>query len=145
MLDSTLNAVYSSFRAVLGVADQFTRLGKVLSALTIFRTAKWAYYRLLHLIGRSCKTYSIDHPTELWRTLKLTGLSRNNPNNLDALFNKELLSASGVLTEADIKKNRSSWPITLFMAILVSAPYFIWRIISSLDTQPEINGETTAM
>lgn len=117
MLDSTLNAVYSSFRAVLGVADQFTRLGKVLSALTIFRTAKWAYYRLLHLIG----------------------LSRNNPNNLDALFNKELLSASGVLTEADIKKNRSSWPITLFMAILVSAPYFIWRIISSLDTQPEIN------
>jgi len=120
MLDSTLNAVYSSFRAVLGVADQFTRLGKVLSALTIFRTAKWAYYRLLQLIG----------------------LSRKNPASMawnDAVFNQELLSGSGVLTEADIKKNRSSWPITLFMAILVSAPYFIWRIISSLDTQPEAN------
>jgi len=117
MLDSTLNAVYSSFRAVLGVADQFTRLGKVLSALTIFRTAKWAYYRLLHLIG----------------------LRKRDPSSMDALFNQELLSGSGILTEADIKKNRSSWPITLFMAILVSAPYFIWRIISSLDSQPETN------
>lgn len=64
---------------------------------------------------------------------------------MDALFNQELLSGSGILTEADIKKNRSSWPITLFMAILVSAPYFIWRIISSLDSQPETNSKTLLM
>lgn len=55
MLDSTLNAVYSSFRAVLGMADQFSRLrshlGKVFSALAIFRTAKWAYMKLLYMLG----------------------------------------------------------------------------------------------
>lgn len=55
MLDSTLFAVFSSFRAVLGVADHFSRLrshlGRVFSALAIFRTAKWAYHKLLYLLG----------------------------------------------------------------------------------------------
>lgn len=126
MLDSTLNAVYSSFRAVLGMADQFSRLrshlGKVFSALAIFRTAKWAYYRLLYLLG----------------------LRRENPNNMawnTALSGSEALaSGADLLTEADIKKTRSSWPITLFLAIIISAPYFIWRIISSLDS-PASNGQ----
>lgn len=55
MLDSTLNAVYSSFRAVLGMADQFSRmrthLSKVFSALAIFRTAKWALHKLFYIFG----------------------------------------------------------------------------------------------
>ena len=57
MLDSTLNAVYSSFRAVLGMADQFSRmrthLSKVFSALAIFRTAKWALHKLFYIFGTS--------------------------------------------------------------------------------------------
>jgi len=125
MLDSTLNAVYSSFRAVLGMADQFSRLSKVLSALTIFRTAKWAYYRLLHIIGLGK------------RNAKSTAWS-------DAVFSSDSLSGGGLLTEADIKKNKSSWPITLFMAILISAPYFIWRIISSLDNPPVVHDKKWA-
>jgi peroxin-13 len=57
MLDSTLTAVYSSFRAVLGMADQFSRmrthLSKVFSALAIFRTAKWALHKLFYIFGMS--------------------------------------------------------------------------------------------
>ena len=56
MLDSTFNAVHSSFRAVLGMADQFSRLrshlSRVFSALAIFRTAKWAYLKLLYFMGQ---------------------------------------------------------------------------------------------
>ncbi len=57
MLDSTLNAVYSSFRAVLGMADQFSRLrthlSKVFSALAIYRSARWALHKLLYIFGTS--------------------------------------------------------------------------------------------
>lgn len=74
----------------------------------------------------------------------LTGLRRENPNNMawnTALSGSEALaSGADLLTEADIKKTRSSWPITLFLAIIISAPYFIWRIISSLDS-PASNGQ----
>ncbi|XP_046438879.1 peroxisomal membrane protein PEX13-like [Daphnia pulex] len=128
MLDSTLNAVYSSFRAVLGMADQFSRmrthLSKVFSALAIFRTAKWALHKLFYIFG----------------------LRRENPINTawsTAVSNSDALSA-GLLTEADIKKSRSSWPITLFLAIIISAPYFIWRIISSLDSAPDALGKKWA-
>lgn len=128
MLDSTLNAVYSSFRAVLGMADQFSRmrthLSKVFSALAIFRTAKWALHKLFYIFG----------------------LRRDNPINTawsSAISNSDTLS-TGLLTEADIKKSKSSWPITLFLAIIISAPYFIWRIISSLDNQPEGLGKKWA-
>lgn len=137
MLDSTLNAVYSSFRAVLGMADQFSRLrshlGKVFSALAIFRTAKWAYMKLLYMLGKlnKHKTISYYHSNLEFKS----GLTRTNPN--DIAWTKAMVGAGSsaveLLTEADIKKPRSSWPITLFMAIIVSAPYFIWRIISSLD------------
>lgn len=70
----------------------------------------------------------------------ITGLRRDNPINTawsSAISNSDTLSTAGLLTEADIKKSRSSWPITLFLAIIISAPYFIWRIISSLDTAPD--------
>ena len=50
------------------------------------------------------------------------------------------MAGAGLLTEADVKKARSSWPIALFLAIIISAPYFIWRIISSLDSPADSQG-----
>lgn len=152
MLDSTLTAVYSSFRAVLGMADQFSRmrthLSKVFSALAIFRTAKWALHKLFYIFGMSdyakTRRSSCSHCYQL-NALVFTGLRRENPINTawsTAVSNSDALSA-GLLTEADIKKSRSSWPITLFLAIIISAPYFIWRIISSLDSAPDALGVLT--
>ena len=144
MLDSTLNAVYSSFRAVLGMADQFSRLrthlSKVFSALAIYRSAKWALHKLLYIFGASFiipffHTFSLN-VYEL-SIFFFAGLRRENPISTawtSAVSNADTLSGASLLTEADIKKSRSSWPITLFLAIIISAPYFIWRIISSLDS-----------
>ena len=148
MLDSTLNAVYSSFRAVLGMADQFSRLrshlGKVFSALAIFRTAKWAYYKLLYMLGNLHRfNHFLKTPKYIF-SFQNTGLRRENPNNMAwntaALSSAEALGSAGLLTEADIKKNKSSWPIMLFLAIIISAPYFIWRIISTLDSPADSQG-----
>lgn len=51
MLESTFHALYSSFRAVVGVADHLGRVKQVFSALAIFRFFKWVWRRILYLIG----------------------------------------------------------------------------------------------
>lgn len=55
MLESTFFAIHSSFRAVLGVAENFGRmrglLAQVFSALTIFRAVRWAAQRLLEILS----------------------------------------------------------------------------------------------
>lgn len=54
MLESSLAAVYNSFRAVVGVADQFSRLKShfqhVITTLAIFRTLKWMLRKILVLL-----------------------------------------------------------------------------------------------
>lgn len=51
MMESTFHALYSSFRAVIGVADHLGRVKQILSALTIFRFFKWVFRRFLYLVG----------------------------------------------------------------------------------------------
>jgi len=51
MLESTFHALYSSFRAVIGVADHLGRLRQILSTLAVFRFFRWVYRRVLYLIG----------------------------------------------------------------------------------------------
>lgn len=57
MLESTFFAIHSSFRAVLGVAENFGRmrglLAQVFSALTIFKAVRWAYHQLLVLLSKN--------------------------------------------------------------------------------------------
>ena len=56
MLDSTFNAVYTSFRAVLGVAENFGRLrsllGQFFSSVALFRAFLWLYKKVLYLLGK---------------------------------------------------------------------------------------------
>lgn len=56
MLDSTFNAVYTSFRAVLGVAENFGRLrsllGQFFSSIALFRAFIWLYKKVLYLLGK---------------------------------------------------------------------------------------------
>lgn len=57
MMESTFNAVYSSFQAVLGVAENFGRLrtmfGQFFSTFAVLRTLQWLYKKLLYLIGEN--------------------------------------------------------------------------------------------
>jgi peroxin-13 len=54
MLESTLTAFYSSFRAVLGVADQFSRLRtqlyNILGTVAALKTLRW----MLHKLAVAC-------------------------------------------------------------------------------------------
>ncbi len=54
MLESTYSAVYNSFRAVIGVADHFSRmrtqLAQIFSALAVVRTLRWLLRKLLVLL-----------------------------------------------------------------------------------------------
>ena len=116
MLESTFQAVYNSFRAVIGVADHMSRLRahltKIFSALAIFRTLKWLARRLLTLLRLRSAKPGLDD--ELW--------SQANSN---VIANATNLDNSGM--------NRSSWPVMLFFAIVVGGPWLIWKFLSSIS------------
>ncbi|XP_068208883.1 uncharacterized protein [Palaemon carinicauda] len=113
MLESTYHAVYSSFRAVLGVAEHFSRMkshfAQIFSALAVVRTLKWIMKKLLYIIGL-----------------------RSQDPSLEAAWRNAASSATSSLTEADLKQSRSSWPIVMFFAVVCGGPYLIWHVLSSL-------------
>ncbi|XP_064104625.1 peroxisomal membrane protein PEX13-like isoform X2 [Macrobrachium nipponense] len=113
MLESTYHAVYSSFRAVLGVAEHFSRMkshfAQIFSALAVVRTLKWIMKKLLYIIGL-----------------------RSQDPSLEAAWRSTATTAATSLTEADLKQSRSSWPIVMFLAVVFGGPYLIWHLLSSL-------------
>ncbi|KAK2718656.1 peroxisomal membrane protein PEX13-like [Artemia franciscana] len=123
MLDSTLAAVYSTFRAVLGVAENFQRMKNnftaVLSALAIMKTFKWFLRKMLYYIG----------------------IAKENPTREAWTSAMEQVGGRSVLTETDIKKTKSSWPILMYLAIISSAPYVMWKILSSLTHSEPLEGD----
>lgn len=124
MLESTYFAVHSSFRAVLGVADHFTRLrshfAQIISTLAVVRTVQWFVRRLAFLMG----------------------LSPNDPND-EALWRDAAIKASefpltpeGVLdalTREDVSKGKSSWPILIFFAVVMGTPWLIWKLLAKIS------------
>ncbi|XP_071512841.1 peroxisomal membrane protein PEX13 [Panulirus ornatus] len=116
MLESTYHAVYSSFCAVLRVAEHFSRMkshfAQIFSAFAVVRSLRWLYRKLLYLVGLRFQDPSLE---AAWRT---TGLINH--------------SSATSSTEADIKASKSSWPIIMFFAVAFGGPYLIWRLLSSL-------------
>ena len=113
MLESSFYAVYNSFRAVVGVADHFSRMKmaftQIFSALAIIRTLRWLYRKLLVLL----RLRPDSHADEVWAKIAEEG--------------------TGSLVEAEGKgPGRSSWPIMLFFAIIIGGPWLIWRVLSSI-------------
>ena len=125
MFESTYYAVFNSFRAVVGVADQFYRLKshltRILSALAVFRFLKYLARRLLRL-------------------LRLTG----NANNEESSFASTRLASDawGLATMSedtekliyDKSRRQTNWPLIMFFAVVVGGPWLIWRILSSIES-----------
>lgn len=118
MLESTFNAMYSSFRAVLGVAENFGRLrtlfGQFFSTFAVLRSLQWLYKKLLYLIG----------------------LRRDNPTR-EAIWQQ--VAAAGASGGVDVKDSRASWPILMFLGIMMSGPYLVWKLVNSLSSVQTIN------
>ncbi|KAL2083176.1 hypothetical protein ACEWY4_020949 [Coilia grayii] len=122
MMDATFSAVYNSFRAVLDVANHFSRLrahfAKVLSAFALVRTLRYLYRRLQRLLGlrRDAEVEDLWADSEVTAAVALSsGGGRNEPR-------------------ADSVK---SWPIFLFFAVVLGGPYLIWRLLRSAEGPEE--------
>lgn len=113
MLESTFHALYSSFRAVVGVADHLGRVKQVFSALAIFRFFKWTWRRILYLIG----------------------ISKIKPETVESLWSEaaeRLQEGFGEFPLEDVPKP-SSWPILMFLGFIFAGPYLMWKLVKSLN------------
>ncbi|XP_033113654.1 peroxisomal membrane protein PEX13-like isoform X2 [Anneissia japonica] len=116
MMESTFNAVYSSFRAVLGVADHFSRLKqhlvRVFTAFAMFRTIRYFLKRLLVILGLR----QPDLPEDVWSEAQSSAVLEDMDRNLKS-------------------KPAPSWPVFLFLAVVCGGPYLIWKLLCSYDTE----------
>lgn len=107
MLESTFQALYHSFRAVLGVADHFTRLKshlwKILSLMTVLKTLHWMVNKVL-----------------IWMRLR-------RPTVGEDLWQQ----AAGEGTESvmALEDGPRSWPFVVFILVAVGGPWLLWRFV----------------
>lgn len=128
MMDATFSAVYNSFRAVLDVANHFSRLRihftKVLSAFALVRTLRYLYRRLQRLLGLRADS-EVD---DLWA---------------DSATSTVVSAPGGAGIDDPNVNSVKSWPIFLFFAVVLGGPYLIWRLLRSAEGS-EDNGEKLA-
>ena len=126
MLDSTFFAVHSSFRAVLGVADQLSNLKShitnTLGALAIFKAIRYIYRKMM-----------------VWLRLR--------DGDVGSFQTEAWGDASRDVAEEQFKKKASkSWPVVLFFAVVLGTPWLIWKLLQTLSGEGEaetwMTGET---
>ncbi|XP_058799596.1 peroxisomal membrane protein PEX13 isoform X2 [Phymastichus coffea] len=109
MLESTFFAMTSSFRAILGVADNMgklrTMLKQLFSSFALVRLMKWLYYKVKYMLGL-----------------------RNQNLNSEVLWRETI---SEVLHGSSEQNGTSSWPIFVFLSILFATPYLIHKLVSN--------------
>ena len=120
MLESTYFAVHSSFRAVLGVADHFSRLrvhlAQILSTLSIVKTVSWFLRRMAFLLRLSDQD---PNQESVWREAAKSSIHVTPESVVESL------------TRPD--KKRSSWPIMIFFAVVFGTPWLIWKLLMSIS------------
>ncbi|XP_077545450.1 peroxisomal biogenesis factor 13 isoform X3 [Haemaphysalis longicornis] len=118
LLESTYGALQSSFRAVVGVADQFGRLrlhlAQTLSALALLRSLRWLLARAWYL---------------------LTG-RRGGVAAAEAAWGQAASGGAG-LPPTPPGDGSSSWPIVAFFGFVVGAPWLLWRIFAAAAANKE--------
>ncbi|KAJ8365860.1 hypothetical protein SKAU_G00146910 [Synaphobranchus kaupii] len=124
MMDATFSAVYNSFRAVLDVANHFSRLRvhftKVFSAFALVRTLRYLYRRLQRMLGLR----RVSEAEDLWA---------------DSAGTAVVAAGAGGPGASDPAGNSvKSWPIFLFFAVILGGPYLIWKLLSSAEGVEEI-------
>lgn len=115
MMDNTLFAMTSSFRAILGVADNVHRLrstfAQIFHAVNIFRLVRWFYRTFLRLVGVSVPQH----------------LSSTAWNEAAGALESTIGSAT---SEGG---GPSAWPTLAFLAALVSIPYIVTKLLPKYE------------
>lgn len=120
MLESTYHAVHSSYCAILGVVDHFSRMKQqlisVLSIFTLLRGLRWLCLKLLYLL----KIRKIDPSTEA------------------AWSSATRAVAANIETAAVDGAKPSSWPVFVFIGLVLGAPWLILQLLSkSVGQKPD--------
>ena len=114
MLESTFFAVHSSFRAVLGVADHFSRLRE----------------NLVQMVGEN---FLIKWLQSVFRKIMvLIGL--RSSASVEEVWN-EMRSMTRDSTRQSQSRVWKSWPLLLFFGVVLGTPWLIWRFLSSLGSE----------
>lgn len=110
MLESTLFAVQNSVRAIVSVADQFSRLRLHLSAslLAILRNIRY-YFRKLLILFRVNRPLSNE---TIWEELS-NGYSSTQESR--------------------------HWPIVLFFAVVLGTPWLMWKLLRLATSTASVN------
>ena len=112
MLDSTFFAVHSSFRAVLGVADQLsslkTHISNTIGAFAVFKAIRYVFRRIMSWLrlGNFNGAFS---ESEAWN------------------------DATRDVAERRGGKATKSWPVVLFFAVVLGTPWLIWKLLQTLS------------
>jgi hypothetical protein len=116
---SLLLAVYNSFRAVVGVADQFyrlkTHLMNIVSGLAVLKLLKKILRKVL-------------------RFLQLRAAERNELIDQSAWQMADRFSeAENLVKENAMAKRQTNWPLIMFFGVVLGGPWLIWKILSSIE------------
>jgi peroxin-13 len=118
MLESTFTSVYSSFRAVTDVLDQFTRLRTELTALypfvLLWRFLKYLYHRLLRILHLRQATHGNTEETwsAIYHSLQQTTANTNGQTTSSS-------SSSGLL-------------VALFFIVSFGTPMLMLKFLNSI-------------
>lgn len=111
MLDNTFFAMTSSFRAILGVAENFGRLrtmfGHIWYSVNVFRFLSWFYRKFRQMLG-----------------LKVSRSSTS------LAWTEAAANAGG---SSPAPPGGSSWPTLAFLGVIVSAPYIISKFLPKYE------------
>ncbi|XP_023945556.1 probable peroxisomal membrane protein PEX13 [Bicyclus anynana] len=113
MLESTFFALTSSFRAILGVAENFGRLRSLFaqfwSTFAVVRSLNWLVRKLLVLLG-----IRTECEFKAWaEAVQATQAGSATPEQ---------------------KAKGSSWPILLFFGVIAAAPYIVLKMLNGLSS-----------
>jgi len=118
MLESTFTSVYSSFRAVTDVFDQFTRLRTQLTAIypivLLWRFLKYLYHRLLRLLHLRQATHG--NTEETW----------------SAIYNSLQQTTANVNGQTSSSSSSSGLLVALFFIVSFGTPMLMLKFINSI-------------
>ena len=144
MLESTFFAMTSSFRAILGVAENMGKLRlilrKMLGSFALVRFVKWLYWKVKYTFGNYffnlyCKRFFKSESIQKY-SHNILGL-RNQDVNSEMLWRETVAEVmNGASSE---EAGPSSWPIFLFLSILFAMPYLIHKLVNNAKST-EVNG-----
>ncbi|XP_063369580.1 peroxisomal membrane protein PEX13 [Cydia amplana] len=113
MLENTFFALTSSFRAILGVAENFGRLRSLFaqfwSTFAVVRSLNWLVRKLMVMLGIRTE------------------------NEFKAWAEAVAATQTGTGTPEQRAKG-ASWPILLFFGVIAAAPYIVLKMLSGLTT-----------